>query len=76
MFKMVRTRPQITNSIANNVIITTPFKLDRFYLSKTTYEGCDFFFFVDYAKINQTYLEDGEHEKTISTITVIAFSFW
>jgi len=25
-----------------------------------TNEGCDFFLFVDYAKINQPYLEDGE----------------
>ena len=30
-------------------------------------EGCDFFLFVDYAKINQPYLEDGEARTPITS---------
>jgi hypothetical protein len=40
-----------------------------------TNKGCDFFLFIDYAKINQTYLEDGEIMKDhIQTILNVCFA--
>ena len=41
-----------------------------------TNEGCDFFFPVGYAKINQPYLEDGESMTTFLLIAILVMTGW
>ena len=39
-------------------------------------EGCDWFVFIDYGKINQPYLEDGETMIYFLLIAIIAMTGW